>query len=867
MMFKLLQGVPIASRCIASTRLSPLCGWSLILGLILSLYAVLAAPAVAQDIEPGLTVRQTLLEPASGVTQVGETITVQTTLTNTGDTTIDILPLAISFDATTMEFTGASIADTPAPPDTQATGVISWTDLTLLSGVGNVAPGRSVNLRTRFTASAETRVGGSWDSADFSAPLHPVYTLDRLDANDVYDLETRFLIDNVIDPVYGGVYIAVQGDGTPWGPIPESIYGFDPGFLEGTSKHPAGHAVCISHFLHEYQRLSYTERTITTSKYGVQRADDMLTWARNCADFINTYMIMGEGQNEPDNLPECDPGIGNMCLYYWGFVNRTGQEHWYAIPASRTTVAYYALADSFVAWTMADLALELHRLGDPAYTTYAQAARAFWEWASAVGPPYSPRDPTPEDPSYEARDQFWAGLGMKLYELSVAEGAPEPALRQEVIDCVNQTGAYAAPYEMRNRCSGTTYTTAYGRSTAHAMELLHRGIDHYDTGRPIWHNFGAREYGEDPNDPQNPFTPFLHGAGREYLAGVQRVHWFYYTFPDRPDPPASELLGRIEVPGSWTVESWSRYAILNYWNYAREHMWDGTPGQEAWWESRAQRYKPCFSLGTPAPIADWKAPGIGDKVHTLNDDGSATVTIQGVEDAWWPHLNWSFRGIGVEQVRVRYSTDGGQNWQTLIASETDPDSGEYVATIPPAPGQTVFYYAEAEDAFGNISTFPAGAPALYQIYTLRQSTFSVAWSVNTRDVNKTLVLTSQDQVELTITGEPTAVTLERLEALRTAEGILVNWQTSDEIDNYGFNIYRSTTPDFREAVKLTPAPILGEGRGRGGASYSFLDRNPPTGPVYYWLEDIDLAGKRTLHGPANARLQSIGDAIYLPIVR
>lgn len=116
MMFKLLQHVSIASRWIASTRLFPLCGWNLILGLILSLYAVLAAPAVAQDIEPGLTVRQTLLEPASGVTQVGETITVQTTLTNTGDTTIDILPLAISFDATTMGFTGASIADTPAHP-------------------------------------------------------------------------------------------------------------------------------------------------------------------------------------------------------------------------------------------------------------------------------------------------------------------------------------------------------------------------------------------------------------------------------------------------------------------------------------------------------------------------------------------------------------------------------------------------------------------------------------------------------------------------------------------------------------------------------------------------------------------------------
>jgi hypothetical protein len=799
--------------------------------------------AAPDPLGPAVRVSKRLVEPADGRAGVGDTLRFEVALANAGSTAIDVLPLADTFDPAVLAFAGATVAGASAPPSAQSPGLLRWSDLTQLPGVGNLLPGQSLAVEVRFTALAPTRSGGGWSTVSHSAPA-PSQDGGRT-PNDYYDLETRYVIDHALDPVNGGIYLATQPNGEPWGPIPEDVYGFGANFLEGTSKHPGGNAQCIVYFYREYQRLLNTGRTIQSQRHGLQRPADMLRWAKDCADFVNAHMIIGRGQNEPNPLPTCTPGENNRCVYYWGFVDATGQrEHFYPIPASRATTKYYNLMDSFVAWSMAGLALLLNEVGDPSYVTYRDAARDYWNWAVAVGAPYSPQNPTVDDPSWEGRDQFWAGLGLTLYELSVAEGAPEDALRQEVLDCVNARGAYATSYPLRNRCNGTSYTTAYGRAAAHAMELLHRGVDNYDGGRPVWHDFGSTQYGLDPATPQSPFVPFTHGAGREFVAGAQRAHWFYYTFPDQPAP--DDLLGRIEVGGQWNVESWSRAAILGYWDYAVKNMWDDTPGLEAWWESQSQRYKPCFSLGTPVPIADWQAPSIGDKVHTLNPDGSATVTISGTVDPLWPFFNWQFRGIGVEKVEVRYSTDRGQTWQSVTAQETAPGSGTYRATIPPTPGQSVFYYAAAADAFGNAATFPANAPDVYQIYTNENATWNVAWSEGGRDEGGTEVPPDQGEVIITVTT-PTAVTLSRFEARRAPGGVDVAWQTGSEQNTYGFRVYRGATPERAGATLASRALIPAQG---AGASYHFADAGAPAGPLFYWLEEVELDGGLAQHGPA-----------------
>ncbi|MFQ5649774.1 MAG: Ig-like domain-containing protein [bacterium] len=77
------------------------------------------------------------------------------------------------------------------------------------------------------------------------------------------------------------------------------------------------------------------------------------------------------------------------------------------------------------------------------------------------------------------------------------------------------------------------------------------------------------------------------------------------------------------------------------------------------------------------------------------------------------------------------------------------------------------------------------------------------------------------------------------------DGVKISWQTSREINNAGFNILRSTTPDGDYAqvnAELIPPDQ--------GGQYEFIDRDLVVGRRYFYiLEDVDVNGTRTEHGP------------------
>jgi len=79
-------------------------------------------------------------------------------------------------------------------------------------------------------------------------------------------------------------------------------------------------------------------------------------------------------------------------------------------------------------------------------------------------------------------------------------------------------------------------------------------------------------------------------------------------------------------------------------------------------------------------------------------------------------------------------------------------------------------------------------------------------------------------------------------------GVTVEWVTKSEINNLGFNLYRSV--DGREEEQLNGTLIPGLLSSVSGQKYTYRDRAVRAGiPVCYTLEDIDLSGKRTSHGP------------------
>jgi len=125
--------------------------------------------------------------------------------------------------------------------------------------------------------------------------------------------------------------------------------------------------------------------------------------------------------------------------------------------------------------------------------------------------------------------------------------------------------------------------------------------------------------------------------------------------------------------------------------------------------------------------------------------------------------------------------------------------------------------------------------------------FTVTWSPNDTATTEMLYLALGPL-------NATSVTLASFTATRLPDGkVRLDWRTGYEVDNVGFRIYREQNGQrVRINSSLVPGTaVIGGGRGKGEQTYTWSDAKVPAdaGPVQYWLEDVDLKGKTTLHGP------------------
>ena len=104
---------------------------------------------------------------------------------------------------------------------------------------------------------------------------------------------------------------------------------------------------------------------------------------------------------------------------------------------------------------------------------------------------------------------------------------------------------------------------------------------------------------------------------------------------------------------------------------------------------------------------------------------------------------------------------------------------------------------------------------------------------------------------------PNAVRLVSFTATPLANAIRLDWETATEIDNLGFNLYRAAGPNAERAcLNAGLIPSLAPGS-PAGARYTWLDQTVRRGATYYyWLEDVDIYGRTTLHGPATATVRT-----------
>lgn len=112
--------------------------------------------------------------------------------------------------------------------------------------------------------------------------------------------------------------------------------------------------------------------------------------------------------------------------------------------------------------------------------------------------------------------------------------------------------------------------------------------------------------------------------------------------------------------------------------------------------------------------------------------------------------------------------------------------------------------------------------------------------------------------QLRLDPDPASVSLADFSVMAQENGILLTWETATEMDNLGFNLYRSTAVNGEYRLlneELIPTQVPGA---VFGATYSWLDSSAAPGMTYFYkLEDVDIEGRAMLHGPLEATALSI----------
>lgn len=197
------------------------------------------------------------------------------------------------------------------------------------------------------------------------------------------------------------------------------------------------------------------------------------------------------------------------------------------------------------------------------------------------------------------------------------------------------------------------------------------------------------------------------------------------------------------------------------------------------------------------------------------------------------------------------TNNGPQTATGVVAEDTLPTQVTYISSSS-SQGTCS---ATAGVVTCNIGTMLNGAVVTI---TISVTATTPSQAVNTAVVNSATpdpVLGNNTATITTLIEYPNAVRAGSFIAARMPSGVLLSWNTVGELHNLGFNVYREMAG---EKVRLNPSLISGSAllmrevlEQHSAKTYGWMDRSAGTGALY-WLEDVDLDGSRTWHGPVSA---------------
>ncbi len=180
---------------------------------------------------------------------------------------------------------------------------------------------------------------------------------------------------------------------------------------------------------------------------------------------------------------------------------------------------------------------------------------------------------------------------------------------------------------------------------------------------------------------------------------------------------------------------------------------------------------------------------------------------------------------------------------------------------------TCTYTAATTTVSCSLGSLGVGSVAVITINVTAVTFSSASLSSNTAIVSSPTSdpdLRNNSSIAITAIQAPTAVDISSFEAFQQTDGtVVLEWRTHEESRNLGFHIYREGNSGKQ---RITPSLVAGSALLLRGSKpqhaakfYRWVDTQASSG-ASYWIEDVDVNGTRTMHGPAHVEAQGADHA-------
>jgi hypothetical protein len=244
---------------------------------------------------------------------------------------------------------------------------------------------------------------------------------------------------------------------------------------------------------------------------------------------------------------------------------------------------------------------------------------------------------------------------------------------------------------------------------------------------------------------------------------------------------------------------------------------------------------PSFGAGTSRDVELGDLDGDTDLDAVVANTGVQTETV------------WLNDGAGNFSAHPTTPSFGMRDSEDVALGDLDGDTDLDAIVANYAEAETVWL----NDGTGNFSAHPT-TPSFGAGYSRDVALGDLDGD---KDLDAVVANSANETETVWLNNGTAAAQLSAFQATAEVDHVRVTWETVSELDNQGFNLYRSTSAD-EQGERLNTVLIPSEApNSTEGFAYQWLDNDVEVGTTYYyWLEAVDVNGTTSRFGPASVKV-------------